>query len=356
MPYVSWFGGDLCESMTGDEIKAQVGSPPMEIFDMSDDGSILVGRTGSFFTGFVGALWIERVGWMTWDDFFRKQGVVEASNTPFSNPISISGTGTEVVGGMVGASFSWLVNMSQVFVCERGNSIQTGFPNGLRAKIAAGAKLGRCEHLERLTRNNDRKTAPGHGIRRGGGGNSAPFLLRRSPVATPRNLHGERRTRDSSHETSCYPETVVAQPRHRSFAGRRVFNPLIVNMRFLISARPLAPLAAVAALGACATPPSLPDPLAAGWNGAPVCERLHEDSEQRVLRCSFPPSAGHERHFHGRHFGYAIAGGRMRITDASGTREVDLATGSSFTSPGVAWHEVLNIGDTTVVYLIVEPK
>jgi len=31
----------------------------------SDDGSILVGRTGSFFTGFVGALWIERVGWMT---------------------------------------------------------------------------------------------------------------------------------------------------------------------------------------------------------------------------------------------------------------------------------------------------
>ena len=147
VPYVSWFGGDLCESMTGDEIKAQVGSPPMEIFDMSDDGSILVGRTGSFFTGFVGALWIERVGWMTWDDFFRKQGVVEASNIPFSNPISISGTGTEVVGGMVGASFSWLVNMNQVFVCERGNSIQTGFPNGLRAKIAAGAKLGRCEHL-----------------------------------------------------------------------------------------------------------------------------------------------------------------------------------------------------------------
>ena len=146
VPYVSWFGGDLCESMSSEEIEAQVGKPPLEIFDMSDDGSILVGRSGSFFTGFVGALWIERIGWMTWDDFFRKQGVVEA-NIPFSNPISISGTGTEVVGGMVGASFSWLVNMSQVFVCERGNSIQTGFPNGLRAKIAAGAKFGRCEHL-----------------------------------------------------------------------------------------------------------------------------------------------------------------------------------------------------------------
>ena len=46
----------------------------------------------------------------------------------------------------------------------------------------------------------------------------------------------------------------------------------------------------------------------------------------------------------------------MQITDASGTRKVDLATGSSFASPGVAWHEVVNIGDTTVVYLIVEPK
>ena len=148
VPYVSWFGGDLCAEMTGEEIQASVGTPPVEIFDMSDDGSILIGRTGSFFTGFEGALWIERVGWMTWKDFFRKQGVVEAANVPFSNPISISGSGREVVGGIPGASFSWIVNMSQVFVCERGNSIQAGFPNGLRAKIAAGAKFGRCEHLD----------------------------------------------------------------------------------------------------------------------------------------------------------------------------------------------------------------
>lgn len=103
-------------------------------------------------------------------------------------------------------------------------------------------------------------------------------------------------------------------------------------------------------------PPSLPDPLEAGWNGAPVCEKLHEDSEQRILRCSFPPGVGHERHFHGRHFGYALSGGRMRITDSRGMREVELATGSSFASDGVAWHEVVNIGDSTVVYLIVEPK
>ncbi len=105
-----------------------------------------------------------------------------------------------------------------------------------------------------------------------------------------------------------------------------------------------------------ATKRALPDPLEAGWKGTPVCEKLHEDSDHRILRCSFPPSVGHERHYHDRHFGYAISGGRMRITDARGTREVNLATGSHFASDGVDWHEVLNVGKTTVVYLIIEPR
>ena len=112
-----------------------------------------------------------------------------------------------------------------------------------------------------------------------------------------------------------------------------------------------------ALLAACAVRSSnLPDPLAAGWQGRPVCEQLHDNAAQRVLRCTFPPGVGHDRHYHDPHFGYALAGGRMRLLDASGVREVDLATGSSYTSEGTAWHEVLNVGDTTVVYLIVEPK
>lgn len=113
---------------------------------------------------------------------------------------------------------------------------------------------------------------------------------------------------------------------------------------------------ALAVSGACAAQPSLPDPLEAGWEGRPVCEKLHEDPGHRILRCTFPPGVGHERHFHPPHFGYAIAGGRIRVTDADGSRELDLATGSSFVSNGVAWHEALNIGDSTIVYLIVEPK
>jgi len=110
------------------------------------------------------------------------------------------------------------------------------------------------------------------------------------------------------------------------------------------------------ALSACTTTPALPDPLEAGWKGKPVCERLYEDADQRILRCTFPPDTGHERHFHVPHFGYAIAGGRMRITDEAGVREVDLSTGSSFTSAGTSWHEVLNIGRTTTIYLIIEQK
>ena len=100
----------------------------------------------------------------------------------------------------------------------------------------------------------------------------------------------------------------------------------------------------------------LPDPLAAGWLGEAVCQKLHEDDQQRVLKCSFPAGVGHERHFHAPHFGYALSGGKMRLTDQSQIREVEIQAGSSFTSDGTAWHEVLNIGATKVEYLIVEPK
>lgn len=101
---------------------------------------------------------------------------------------------------------------------------------------------------------------------------------------------------------------------------------------------------------------SLPDPLLAGWEGQATCEKLYEDDINRVLRCTFPPGVGHERHFHLPHFSYALAGGRMRLIDANGVREVDLEAGSSYYSEGVVWHEVLNVGDTTVQYLISEQK
>ncbi len=105
---------------------------------------------------------------------------------------------------------------------------------------------------------------------------------------------------------------------------------------------------------ALATDELLPDPLAAGWQGEPVCEKLHEDTRQRILRCTFPPGVGHERHYHAPHFGYVLAGGKMRIRDDDGEREVDLSADYSWTSDGVGWHEVLNVGETTSVYLLIE--
>ena len=106
----------------------------------------------------------------------------------------------------------------------------------------------------------------------------------------------------------------------------------------------------------CKTSSSLPDPLEAGWKGNSVCKVLEENKFQRILKCTFGPNIGHERHYHLPHFGYTITGSTFRIKDTTGTREVNVKTGSYFNSKGTQWHEVLNIGDSTAVFLIIEPK
>lgn len=99
----------------------------------------------------------------------------------------------------------------------------------------------------------------------------------------------------------------------------------------------------------------LPDPLAAGWEGKSVCECLHRDEQLRILRCSFPPGVGHERHFHPPHVGYVLEGGRMKITDADGTRVQDIPSAITFANPqGIEWHEGVNVGDQTTRYLMIE--
>ena len=99
---------------------------------------------------------------------------------------------------------------------------------------------------------------------------------------------------------------------------------------------------------------SLPSAIEAGWDGKPVCELLHLAPHSRTLRCTFPPGGGHVRHFHPAHFGYALSGGTMELTDAGGVRIAKIATGAHYESDGTAWHSVRNVGDTTVTYLIVE--
>ena len=110
-----------------------------------------------------------------------------------------------------------------------------------------------------------------------------------------------------------------------------------------------------AILYSCTPKESLPDPLEAGWKGQKVCEVLEENPEMRILKCTFPPGVGHEKHYHDPHFGYTIKGGKFRITDSSGTREVEIPDGYTFKNERVE-HEVLNIGDSTSLYLIIEAK
>lgn len=100
----------------------------------------------------------------------------------------------------------------------------------------------------------------------------------------------------------------------------------------------------------------LPDPLEAGWAGENVCEVVKENDRIRLLKCVFAPGVGHERHYHNPHSGYTLAGGKFRITDSTGTREVNVPTGSSFGSENVTIHEVLNVGETTGAFLIIEYK
>ncbi|WP_430466704.1 cupin domain-containing protein [Winogradskyella ouciana] len=106
----------------------------------------------------------------------------------------------------------------------------------------------------------------------------------------------------------------------------------------------------------CENKTNLPDPLEAGWNGQAVCEVLEENKELRVLKCTFPPNVGHEKHYHNPHFGYTLAGGKFRIIDTTGTREVNVPTGYNFKNDSITQHEVLNIGKTTAVFLIMEYK
>ena len=101
---------------------------------------------------------------------------------------------------------------------------------------------------------------------------------------------------------------------------------------------------------------ALPGPLEAGWKGVQVCEALFENDHIRVARCTFPPGVGHERHYHPPHFGYILGGGVMQITDENGAREQPTPTGATWWSDGIGWHETVNIGKTTTIYIIVEPK
>jgi hypothetical protein len=107
---------------------------------------------------------------------------------------------------------------------------------------------------------------------------------------------------------------------------------------------------------ACKPAQQLPDPLVAGWNGKTVCKEVEDNKKIRIIKCTFPPNVGHEKHIHAPHIGYTLNGGTFKITDATGSREVSIPTGYTFKNDSIVIHEVLNIGKTTADFLIIEYK
>jgi quercetin dioxygenase-like cupin family protein len=103
----------------------------------------------------------------------------------------------------------------------------------------------------------------------------------------------------------------------------------------------------------------VPDALSVEWHGKKLCENLYEDSMMRILWCTLEPGDVHVRHSHPALFGYVLkgAGGKGQVVDEKGTRTFDEdPDGEHWTSGPNAWHEVTNIGNTTLSYLIVEKK
>jgi hypothetical protein len=152
---VHFFLGNLCapnrvcpEGYTPEFLAENFGPVSMLPLDMNDKGSVIIGRSGSFFTGFTGGIWVEGMGWMGLPEFFSKQGVAEALDFPMDNPISIDGKGNKLVGGLAGAQVSWYVDMTKVFVCKDGRSVQTPFPEGMVKHLENGAAFGRCEFID----------------------------------------------------------------------------------------------------------------------------------------------------------------------------------------------------------------
>ena len=100
----------------------------------------------------------------------------------------------------------------------------------------------------------------------------------------------------------------------------------------------------------------VPDALSVEWQGQHPCEKLYEDAEIRALRCTFAPGAVHVRHSHPGHLVYTISGGKAKVQDEKGTREGQPKTGGFTSNIPTPWHEVTNIGDTTLSFLVIEKK
>ena len=100
----------------------------------------------------------------------------------------------------------------------------------------------------------------------------------------------------------------------------------------------------------------VPDALSVEWQGKKPCEKLFEDAQVRIARCTFPPGTVHACHSHPSSLTYVLSGGKAQVQDEKGTRKIDIVTGAFVDAPPTPWHEFTNIGETMVQVLLVEKK
>ncbi len=74
------------------------------------------------------------------------------------------------------------------------------------------------------------------------------------------------------------------------------------------------------------------------------------------MRCTLAPGAVHVRHSHPGYLVYTISGGKTKVQDDKGMSEGQPKTGGFSNIPPTPWHEVTNIGDTTLSFLVIEKK
>lgn len=120
---------------------------PATAFALSDDGRIVLGRSGSPWDGFVGWIWMEELGMVDFNDFLQGQGIIEAYLNGLIGALAISGDGKTIVGWGLGPSdqMSFAVTLDQVWVCRKGKSSLAGFPNAMLKQLDNGATLGLCQ-------------------------------------------------------------------------------------------------------------------------------------------------------------------------------------------------------------------
>ncbi|MEO2282061.1 hypothetical protein [Pseudoalteromonas pernae] len=152
VPYYQ-FIYNLCTApfnMSHEEIAETAGLPLNMVLDANDDLTVITGRLLIGGMPAASTIYMEGIGWMTGEEFFGKQGVVEATNLMTNGIFGVSANGSEMMAGIVGlpTPLTIEIDANKAFVCRYGMNEELSFPKQVIEAVKNGAEFGRCEHLE----------------------------------------------------------------------------------------------------------------------------------------------------------------------------------------------------------------